>query len=159
MQYHVSTLDENEVPDALVEELAHELVNNPTNRTNIALRICGGDFGMCQRLLERANHVSFAQRVIELQKTIPKTSRLKSKEDFALEVQDAMGDMKGELLLKTWQFYAKLMGYTTDTVSTTTTVQNVIMIPQGTSDPTEWSAGAAKHAKELKAEASVIDEQ
>lgn len=144
------------VTDELLVEFAKALMANPTNREHTALRICGGDFDLMQRLMQRASTTDFTTAMLSLQREMTTEERLQTKADFCIEVRDKISGFNGELWLKGATFYAKLMGFTEEKINNTT-IQNVIVVPQGAPDPDAWSAGAAQYASKLQAEAKVID--
>lgn len=147
------------ITDELIEEFALAVLTAPSNRENVAWRISGGDYAVMNALLDAGQTLEFTQLVQRLHKETPVSKRLKSRDDFVLEVSDKLNEMNGELWLKTAQFYAKLRGFTEDgiNVNNTINVVQVPTVPQTDVEKTVWETNAAAYARELQRQGGELD--
>lgn len=152
-------LSDSALTDELIEEFALAVLTAPSNRENVAWRLSGGSYATMNALLEAGQTLEFTQLVQRLNKETPANKRLKSRDDFVLEVSDKLNEMNGELWLKTAQFYAKLRGFTEDgiNINNTVNVMQVPTVPQTNAEKTVWESNASAYAKELQRQGGELD--
>lgn len=143
--------------EELAGQYAFELARDPANAYAIAIRLTYGDFAKAMQMTtEWKNDAAFQSAVREAQKTLTKLDLLRTKEEFALEVQEKMGSMTGKLWIEAAKFYSELRGFVKKEEVPTTLIQNVIQVPQDTSLD-EWERNASRKQRELQDEARVIN--
>lgn len=141
---------------AILAEFIVQILRDPNNRSQHAVRLYGGDWNAASALLQYSHTSEFAEMLMTARTQMSKVEQSYSKEEFVISVQDKMSTFEGELWLKTAQFYAKLKGFVTD--SPLVAIQNnVIQVPAKQSAQS-WEDNATKHQYDLQSEAREIHE-
>lgn len=143
--------------EELAGQFAYELARDPANAYPIALRLTFGDFNKAMEMANVwKNDPAFQQAVREAQMHMTKFDRLKTKEDFAYEVQEKMSGMSGKIWLETARFFAELRGFVKKDETPQTLIQNVMVVPAEKSVD-EWEAEASARQRKLQDEAKIIN--
>lgn len=143
--------------EELAGHFAYELARDPSNAYAIATRLTYGDFSKALEMVNTwRNDAAFQVALREAQKAITALDMLRSKEEFALEVQDKMGAMTGKMWIEAAKFYADLRGFIKKEEVPTTLIQNVIQVPADMSLD-EWERNASASQRKLQDEARVIN--
>lgn len=140
--------------EALLAEFIVEVIRDPNNRSQHAVRLFGGNWNKASELLRYAETPEFTEMLFTAKRHMTKNDQMYSKEDFVISVQAKMATFEGELWLKTAQFYAKLQGFVSD-APLVAIQNNVIQVPAKTND-NAWESNATQRQQALQAEARVI---
>lgn len=143
--------------EELAGQFAYEIARDPSNSYAIAVRLTYGDVPKAIRMTtEWKNDAAFQAAVREAQQALTSFDLLRTKEEFALEVQEKMGAMQGKVWIEAAKFYADLRGFIKKEEVPTTFIQNVIQVP-ATQSADDWEKQAQAHQRQLQDEAKVIN--
>lgn len=147
----------SEEDEELAGQFAYELARDPSNAYTIAQKLTFGDFSKSTIMVNVwRNDPAFQHALREAQKAITAFDLLKTKEEFALEVQEKMSGMAGKVWIEAAKFYSELRGFIKKEEVPTTFIQNVMQVPMTTSMD-DWEKLASASQRKLQEEARVIN--